>query len=222
MCRSGRTKNRYKLLEALSQDTTSPIIPAETDGKKYLQIMVGACSGLADVQTIKKQCEAGMAIVQSLAKIQTLFNMKVKRLHTNGAKKQDTAQLRGFLAKNETSATHTAPNALQSNSFEERRFRQLMATTRTVMKAAPHMPKTCWSYAVLDAADKGTCLATSKQCHIEPSPYAKIERQCPTAAVSSPEKLRPWEKKGTAVSAVKFKKKVERRSEDAYYLRMRK
>lgn len=89
-----------------------------------------------------------------------------KTLHTDDAKEQDTAKLREFLTSNETKTTDTAPNASQSNYFAERRFRQLKAATGTTMAETPHMPKTFWSYAVLDAAEKGNCLAQKSKVNL--------------------------------------------------------
>lgn len=63
---------------------------------------------------------------------------------------------------NGTATTHTAPNAGQSNAFAERRFRQLMASARTVMAAAKHMPNKMWSFTVLDAPEKRNYLAKAR------------------------------------------------------------
>lgn len=60
---------------------------------------------------MKQKGEAGEAIVRSMSKIQKLCERKTKSLHSDGAREQDTVQLRYFLTSNETIATHTAPNA---------------------------------------------------------------------------------------------------------------
>lgn len=69
-------------------------------------------------------------------------------------KNKTQKKLRELLDSNGTGATHTSPNASQSNAFAERRFRQLMAAARTAMASAPHMPKYFWSHAVLDAVEQ--------------------------------------------------------------------
>lgn len=90
---------------------------------------------------------------------------------------------------NVTAATHTAPNVSQSNCFAGRQFRQILATARTVMAAALHMPKKTWSYAVLDAVDKGNYLAKAKIIKYEkaptPSSTENAQRQKYTIQVTS-------------------------------------
>lgn len=162
-------QNRYALLDAVSSDTTGPITPADAEGKKYVPILVDACSGWTDVQIMAKKSDAANTIMRPLAKIQRICQKKAKTPRTDGSTKQDSKKLRGFLDSNGTNATRTSPNASQSNAFDERGFRQLMAAARTAMAAAPHMPKSIWSHAVLDAADKGNYLATAKECGIQPS-----------------------------------------------------
>lgn len=71
-------QNRYALLEAVSSDTTGPITPVDSEGKKFVQIMVDACSGWTDFQTMAKKSEAANAIMRSLAKIQRICDMKTK------------------------------------------------------------------------------------------------------------------------------------------------
>lgn len=117
--------NIYALLEELTSDTTGPISPGYGDGNNFIQLLVAASTGWTDVQVMKAKRRAGKAIMHSLAKIQILCNAKAKRLHTDGAKEQDTNELRKFLDDNGTKTSHTAPNASQSNALTERRFRQL-------------------------------------------------------------------------------------------------
>lgn len=97
--------------------------------------------------------------------------------------------MKAFLDTNGTQATLTAPNASQSNSFAERRFRQLMAAARASMAAAPHMPNNMWSFAVLDAAAKQNYLATSKSGKLEDSPNSFIKGVCKDAKILSPAAL---------------------------------
>eukprot|EP00173_Palmaria_palmata_P003988 Plantae.Rhodophyta-Palmaria_palmata.ctg4525.p1 GENE.Plantae.Rhodophyta-Palmaria_palmata.ctg4525~~Plantae.Rhodophyta-Palmaria_palmata.ctg4525.p1 ORF type:complete len:133 (+),score=8.23 Plantae.Rhodophyta-Palmaria_palmata.ctg4525:143-541(+) len=78
--------NRYKLLEAMSSDTTGPIAPPDQEGNKYIQIMVNACTGWTDIQLMKSKGEATREIIKSLSKIQALCGKKARRLHTDGAK----------------------------------------------------------------------------------------------------------------------------------------
>lgn len=179
-------QNRYSLLEAVSSDTTGPIPLADTDGNKYIQIVVGACSGCSDVQIMKKTSGARDAIIRSLTKIQRNCDFKAKSLHTDGAKKQDTKKLKNFSDARGSATSHTAPNAIQSNAFAERRFRQLMAAARTAMAAASHMPKNMWSYAVLYAADKGNYLATAKRGKLQAIPNANTSLKFPSAKIASP------------------------------------
>lgn len=73
------------LLEAVSSDTKGPIIPADPEGNKFIQILVDACSGWTDIQMMHKKSEAGEALMKSLSKIQRLCQMNAKRLHTDGA-----------------------------------------------------------------------------------------------------------------------------------------
>lgn len=187
-----KQKNIYALLEAVSSDTTGPITPTDADGKKFVQILVDACSGWTDVQITGNKSEAGNAIMRLLAKIQRTCEMNAKRLHTDGAKEQNTKNLQASLDNNGTAATHTAPNASQSNYFAERRLRQLMAAARTEMASAPHMPRNFWSYAVLYAAYKGNYLATAKDGKLQPSPNANIKALRPNAKFSNPASFLPW------------------------------
>ena len=76
-----------------------------------------------------------------------------------------------------------------------------------------------WSHAVLDAADRGNYLATAKEGILQSSPHSKIKQHCPNYSISSPESFLPWEKIGRAVSAEKFKKKIEDGENKACYLR---
>lgn len=135
--------------------------------------------------------------------------MKLKRLHTDGAKEQSTKKLNDLLDSTGKASTHTAPNASPSNAFAEWRFRQLMASARTPMAAAPHMPKACWFFAVLDAADKGKYLAAARNGRLQASSYATINSQCPDADISSPASFLPRGNKGNAVIAVKIEKKLD-------------
>lgn len=114
-------QNRYALLEAVSSDTTGLITPADPDGNKFVQILVDAYSGWTDVQLMNKKSGAGDEIMTSLGKIQRICDIKEKRIHTDGAKEQDTKNLRSFLDSNETAESHTAPNASHHDSFAERR-----------------------------------------------------------------------------------------------------
>lgn len=155
-------QNRYALIEAVSSDTTGPITTADPDGNKFIHMLVDAYSGWTDVQLINKKSGSRDAIMKSLGKIRRICDIKAKRLHKDGAKEQNTKKIRVFLDSNGTATTHTAPNASQSNSFSERRFRQLMAAARTAMAEAPHMTKAFWYFAVLDAAGKCNFLATAK------------------------------------------------------------
>lgn len=145
--------------------------------------------------------------------------MKVKRLHTDGAKEQDSAKLRQFLDDNGTNATHTTPNTSQSNAFAEQRFRKLMAAARTAMDASSRMPKRFWSHTVLDAADKWNYMATAKEGKLKPRPHKTISSQCPDYFIPSPATLLPWGNIGRAVSAEKFKKQLDTRADNACYLR---
>lgn len=121
--------------------------------------------------------------------------MKGKRIHTDGAKEQNTKELRSFLETNGTATTNTAPNASQSNAFAERGFRQLMASARKDMAAAKHMPKKTWSFAVIDAKYKRNYLATEKTGKIKASPNAHISSKCLGAKIASPSSFLPWGKK---------------------------
>lgn len=69
-------QNRYALPEAFSPDSTGPITPADTDGNKYIQILVDAFSGRTDVQIMQKKSGTGNSIIRSPAKIQRLCEMK--------------------------------------------------------------------------------------------------------------------------------------------------
>lgn len=124
---------------------------------------------------MKAKSGAGKAIMHSLAKIQMMCNAKAQRLHTNGANEKDTKELKIFLDENGTKTSHTAPNASHSNAFAERHFRQLMSAAHTAMAAVPSMPKTFWSHALLDTAEKGNYMATVKNGKLALSPYGHIE-----------------------------------------------
>lgn len=89
-----------------------------------------------------------------------------------------------------------------------------MAAARTAMAAATHMPKTIWSHAVLDAADKGNYLATAKIGKLQANPNTKIARQCPKAQIRGPRNFLPWGKK---ISTIKYKKKLESRKTRVTY-----
>lgn len=80
---------RYALLEALSSGTKGPISPSYSDGNKFIQLLVDACTGWTDAKLMRAKRGAGKAITHSLAKIQMLCNAKSKRLQTDGAKEQD-------------------------------------------------------------------------------------------------------------------------------------
>ena len=94
-----------------------------------------------------------------------------------------------------------------------------MASARTAMAAAPHMPKSFWFHAVLDASDKSNYLATEKEGQLQKCPLKHIQSVCSETIIHSPASFLPWGKVGQAVSAVKFKKKLEDRTEKACYLR---
>lgn len=207
-------QNMYALLEALSTDTTEPIAPCDSDGNKFIELLVDACTGWTNVQVMKEKSGAAKEIMLSLSKIQMMCKAKAQILHTDGAKEQNTKELRTFLDDNGTKASHTDPKSSQSNALAERRFRQLMAAARTAMTAAPHMPKKFWSHAVLDEAEKGNYMATAKNGKLEISPYGHIERLCPGAKVPNPATLFSWGTKGKSVSALKFKKKLEDRADE--------
>lgn len=140
----------------------------------FLQILVDACTGLTYIKVLRNKSEAGAAKIRSMSKIQQLCDRKAKRLYTGGAKEQDTRALREFLKLDGSTSTKTAPNTFQSNAFAERYFRQFMAATRSAMAEAPHMPKILWSYAALDAADKGNYLSTAKTSTLKASPLHKF------------------------------------------------
>ena len=94
-----------------------------------------------------------------------------------------------------------------------------MAAARTAMTAAPHMPKKFWSHAVLDAAEKGNYLSTTKNGQMQASPHTRIQQSRPDYCIVSPATLLPWGKVGRTVNAEKFKKKLEDRGQKACYLR---
>lgn len=81
-----------------------------------------------------------------------------------------------------------------------------MASARTVMEAAKHMPNKMCTFTVLDAADKRNYLATAKVSKLQASPNAPISFKRPGAKIVSPGGFLPWEMKGKIASAVKFKK----------------
>lgn len=198
-------QNRYALLDAVSSDTTGPITSTDKGGNKFVQILVDACTGWSDVQLMKKKSEAGRAIIKSMNKIQALCNKKTKRLHTDGAK-EEKKELREYLILNETTPTYTAPSSSQSNAFAERRFKKLIAETRTALSAASHMPKSLWLHETFDAADKRNYLARTKDGIMQPSPNKNIEVHCLTAKVSRSQPFLPWGTKNKAVSTKKIKK----------------
>eukprot|EP00173_Palmaria_palmata_P001789 Plantae.Rhodophyta-Palmaria_palmata.ctg20410.p1 GENE.Plantae.Rhodophyta-Palmaria_palmata.ctg20410~~Plantae.Rhodophyta-Palmaria_palmata.ctg20410.p1 ORF type:complete len:203 (-),score=7.17 Plantae.Rhodophyta-Palmaria_palmata.ctg20410:21-629(-) len=135
-----------------------------------------------------------------------------QRLHTDGARKKNTAPDQAYLDSKGINATQTVPNASQSNSFAESQFRQLMAVARTAIAAAPHIPKDLWSFAVLAAADKGNYMAKSKNTVIKQSPNSYTKNALSPATL-------PWGRKRKIISAVKFKKTLEARVQDACYIR---
>lgn len=195
-------------------------MPPDQDGNKYIQIVVDACIDCTDVKMVKIKGESaasplvfiiyqGRAIIRSLSKLQCLFNRKAKRLHTDGAKEQNSPEVKAYLDSKGIEATHTASNALQSNSFAKRQFRQIMAATRSSMTAAPHMPQDMWSFAVLEAADRGNYSAKTKDNELHSSPNAHIKTS------QSPGTFLPWGKLGKVVSAVKFQKTLDARANNA-------
>lgn len=208
-------QNRYALLEALSSDTTDPMTPEDTEGNKYIHILVDTCPGWSYVQIMKKKNGARNAVIRSLTKIQRICDLKAKHLHTDGAKEHSTKEFRKILNDNGTETTHKEPNASQSNAFAERRFQQFMAAARTAMEAAEHMPDDMRSYAVIHASETGKYLPTAKMGKIQASSNAHIAQKCLGVKIAGPSCFMPWGKKWNISSADNFKKKLEGRAEDA-------
>lgn len=69
-------QNCYALLEVVSSDTTGPIAPTDSEGSKYVQILVDACTGWTDIQAMRKKSDVGKAIIRFLEKIQHLCEIK--------------------------------------------------------------------------------------------------------------------------------------------------
>lgn len=159
---SGKNQIRHRLLETvstrldLSRLVISKGIITSISWSKHAR-------GGPIFQMMEQKSGAARVIIKSLSKLQKIWNRKAKRLHTNGAKKDDTKELRDYLDISAMEATKTAPTTSRSKAFAERRFRQLLSAIRTTVTAGPHMPKSFWSFATLDAADKGNYLSTSKQ-----------------------------------------------------------
>lgn len=70
-----------------------------------------------------------------------------------------------------------------------------MAVSRTAIASAPHMPKKLWSFAVLDAANKGNFTAITKFGALQNIPLGQIKANYPQENVGNPIHLLPWGKK---------------------------
>lgn len=82
----------------MSTDTTGPLKQADGDGNEYIQLVVDAETSWTDGHVMKKKSAAGEAIIRSLAKLQRLCAQKIKNLHCDGAKEQDTKTASTILA----------------------------------------------------------------------------------------------------------------------------
>lgn len=182
--------------------------------------MVEECTEWTDAQMMTKKSGAARAIIKSLRNLQNLCNRKAKRLHTDGAKEEETKELRDYLDKNGITMEKTAPNTFQSNAFAERRFQQLMDSTRTAEAAESHLPKSLWWFATLDAAEESNYVSTSKRRQPQMSPNKNIETKCPGARFTNPSTFLPW--RGTREGCRRKQiQKIESRATDAWYLRKR-
>eukprot|EP00173_Palmaria_palmata_P001670 Plantae.Rhodophyta-Palmaria_palmata.ctg1959.p1 GENE.Plantae.Rhodophyta-Palmaria_palmata.ctg1959~~Plantae.Rhodophyta-Palmaria_palmata.ctg1959.p1 ORF type:complete len:124 (-),score=1.12 Plantae.Rhodophyta-Palmaria_palmata.ctg1959:237-608(-) len=102
--------NRYAPLEAMSIDTTGPLSEEDVHGNRYLQLLCDAGTGFLMGEPMKHKSSASNVIVRALARLKLVCGKIVKRLYTDGAEEQNTAELKHFLDPQGTQRTRTAPN----------------------------------------------------------------------------------------------------------------
>lgn len=216
------SNNRYTPLEAVSSDTKGPISQEDIDGNKYSQLLAYAGTGHLSGVAMKTKGGASDAIIKALTRLQVLCGRAAKRLHTDGAKEEDTANIKQLLLDQGTTQTHTAPGSSQSNVIVDRRFESVFANVRASILVAPPPlnSKGYWSIAALDSIDKTNYLPFKRDDLIQPSPYTAMQLHgCDADILGGPNLFLPYGQAGFIVNTAKFKKKLEDRAVPANYLR---
>lgn len=216
------SSNRYAPLEAISTDTTGPVSAPDIEGNRYLQLLADVGSGWTDGRPMQVKSEASDVILRSLARLQLLCGKPIRRLHSDGAKEQNTADIQKFLGEQGTTRTFTAPASSQSNAIVERRFESLFAAARAALAAAPPpLNKAAWwSSACLDAMDKANYLPYKQGNELRPSPHTTMKLHgYDVDLLDGPRAFLPFGQAGFIVNTDKLKKKLEHRAIPANYLR---
>eukprot|EP00173_Palmaria_palmata_P004335 Plantae.Rhodophyta-Palmaria_palmata.ctg5670.p1 GENE.Plantae.Rhodophyta-Palmaria_palmata.ctg5670~~Plantae.Rhodophyta-Palmaria_palmata.ctg5670.p1 ORF type:complete len:277 (+),score=-5.77 Plantae.Rhodophyta-Palmaria_palmata.ctg5670:508-1338(+) len=214
--------NRYTSLEAVSTDTTGPILQQDIDGNKYFQLLADAGTRHMTDMAMKNKGAVPGAIIKALACLQVLCGRTAKRLHTDGARKQDTPEVRQFLSAQGTRHTKTAPSSSQSNSIFGQRFKSMFANARDAMLTAPHLLNTdrYWSLSALDSIIKANYMPFKRHGALQPSPHtAKQLHGCNNDILGGCNSFLPYGKAVFIVETRKIQNKLDNRAVRANYIR---
>lgn len=158
---------------------------------------------------MKSKIEAASAIIRSLARLQVLCESTARRLHTNNAVEQNTAEVKDLLSRKGTNHTFSAPGLSPSNAIVERRFESMFAAVRTALRAAPAPfdDELYWSLETLDAIDKSIYLPFRNNGTLNPSLHTSMQlKGCANDTAYGPKALIPYCQPGFMVNTLKLKK----------------
>lgn len=171
---------------------------------------------------MKNKAAASGAIIKALARLQVLCGRTAQRLHMDGAREQDTPDIRHFLSGQGILHTKTAPSSSQSNSIVERRFESVFENDRAAMLAAPHPLNTdsFWSLGALDSIDKANHMPFKRHGALQLSPHASMQLHgCNTDILCGPNSFLPYGQAGFVLDTRKIQIKLDNRTIRANYIR---
>ena len=137
MCRSPLTGNiewhAYEPLDVVCADTMGPFLYTSIHGEQHTLIMIDVGTRYIDHEHMKHRDESDTHIINTITELQTQFNKKLKRFHTDNAKELISKTVRDFLSSNGTIITETTAYTPEYNAIVERANRTIVEMTKAMM-----------------------------------------------------------------------------------------
>lgn len=155
---------------------------------------------------MKSKGGAANETIKALSRLQVICGRTGQRSHTDGAREQNTKEVKDFLSKQGTEQTFTAPNSSSSNATVERRFERIFAAARTALNAAasPLNSKEYWSFAAPDAIDISNYMPFKRDGMIQPAPQTTMQLHVwKTEVLGGPNGFLPYRQTGFIVDTMK-------------------
>jgi transposase InsO family protein len=139
-----------KSLDEWAVDVMGPMRAETHDGYKYVLVIVDVYSRYLHVSLMKTKGEATSMLMDTITREQARFELKVKKLYSDGGKEFVNNELGEYLRKNGTMHITTTPHTPEHNGLVERANRTIMEMVRSMMIHCDSVVQ-FWGEAVLTA-----------------------------------------------------------------------